>query len=699
MALRFVERKTDVRQLAFKSAAAPGPANPNVSATSTAPSSTATTTHQEPPALAPGPTVYAQPQRTIRNSKSLNAHAQPFTSSPSRSPPPYKPQSRAKQWHQRREKEDEIFLNSLPPESPIVSCTKAPSYVQFAGIESPKVSDFLDARDLYRRQLGLPLHVKPKAIASISYDQLLALPMSRANKQLLRMAIDWCTNAELYEEILMRPLPPGARTSGRSTMTTADEELLLAVSKWRLSEQADIRIMSNAFFVIEALKLRRRAILEPLLNDRIISADVPSITLPQRKEIRRLLSRYRYFCGLDASAFYDQFGLSENVSSFFGVAGRFVQRVLPMGFKPACFVAQQTSLSLLDFPMDGEARAYIDNYLFFGPSKAAILTAVDTFLARCDTAGVIINDRDSIKVYGTSPEEGVTCSPFDCLGERYDLQHSTRTITSSTVEKLQLAVAVVKRQTSELIPCRRLAAVYGILFYATSTFTYELSPKRFFDSIYFLRQMSRVASRTSWDAVAPRLPAAAYDQTQAWLLAALAQSPVPLHTSSPEGEPEIQITVDACEAGWGAVIETAAGTQQLVAYPWTQQDVAAGGLWSSVVTEPLAALRGALVGVPAGTKHVRIVTDHEPLVFAASRGWAASRNYNTMLCRLAECFPETTFSWVHIAGPKNRADPLSRGLAGWSGLWPDEEVRVACHLPTVRFGVATCSMPSVKVGG
>jgi hypothetical protein len=109
-------------------------------------------------------------------------------------------------------------------------------------------------------------------------------------------------------------------------------------------------------------------------------------------------------------------------------------------------------------------------------------------------------------------------------------------------------------------------------------------------------------------------------------------------------------------------------------------------LSSSVVSEPLACVRAACAGVSADMQHVRMISDHQGLVCSAARGYAAARSYNECFVALESLFPSVVFSFAFVAGASNRADPLSRGIAGWS---EPESVEAKVLLP---------GMCSVRVG-
>lgn len=571
--------------------------------------------------------------------------------------------------------------------------SEAPRYVTFAGVEAPKLNDIIrHARTLAERKL--PMHAKPQAVRAIDFAALLKLRMSRARRQHLTELIRWCTDVEKYEEILTRTRDRSDfRTKGRSAMLTADEEILVAIGKWQRSEDDEIRFGSNAFFVVEALKARRRAILEPLLNDLLTKADMSKFSLPQRSEIRQLLASHSFYTSYDASAYYDQFPLSAAVSSFFAVvrgSHSFRQMTLPMGFKPACEIAQCTSMALLDFPhpQGSTSRAYIDNFLFFATTLEGLQETVALFVARCASVGVVLNASE--QVFSTHECIGACTASFDCLGERYSLIRQTRELTDATLAKLKAASSLLREQTTEVVSARRMAALFGILFYAAPILRTKLC--RFPDALNYYRALSAMATDVGWNTAAPRMSPLASAQVSAWLLESLENKPVPL--TEAHRPPALVITVDASLAGWGCIVEPVDAPCSFAAFEWSPSDHQQNALWSSVVAEPLAVVRAVVHCLPAGVHEVLIRSDHQPLVSSAARGYARCGPYNSMLARLAEIFPAVSFKFEHVPGVLNRADPYSRGQHGWtkavSPLGPlqqtDLSLRVGTVFPLVRVG-------------
>lgn len=570
----------------------------------------------------------------------------------------------------------------------------APAFVRFAGLEAPKLTDFGSKgadRASKKSASKLPMHVKPHAVRTFDregFGQLKSQHLTDALQELT-----WIHDIRRFTTALARAKAASIvgrdLLRGHCSLLLHDLEVFRAVRKIEVEEQLERVIATcNVFAVIETLKHRRRGITEPLINDFLLKEEMSRVVLPSRSRIRQLMQEHAFFCQYDSAAFYDQFELSLEVSRVFAFcAGSgsqrqwFRQRTLPMGFRPSCAVAQAVSKVLADVSVAGVVpECYIDNYFFFATSRAAIEEASRIFKERCKLAGVVLNEDGGAIVSSSEASAQV-----EVLGERYDMHRRTRTITDSVREKLQAAVHTTQWQRTQSISCRNMAAVYGILFFASANFGY--APKAHFDALYFYRQLSRYAQEKGWSSAAPRLPMIEDEQISDWLLRMLAHAPVPITSSAQL--PDRRVTFDACELGWGAVIECGTtGATSFFALPWDSSTRDSHHLQSSVVSEPLAAFRAACVAVVEGVRHVRLVSDHEPLVRAGERGYAAARSYNALFVALERSFPDVHFSYEFVPGSRNRADPWSRGLCGWSGI---EEPRVLCGVdlfPEVSVGDA-----------
>ena len=164
-----------------------------------------------------------------------------------------------------------------------------------------------------------------------------------------------------------------------------------------------------------------------------------------------------------------------------------------MGFRPSCDVAQTTSEMLIDFPLppDSAAKAYIDNFLFASQSLESLKAMMKTFLERCDAIGLVLNDRDPPI---TSGDDGYN-PEADVLGEHYNAATGKRSLTASALEKLALAVEVTEQQSYDLTARRSIAAVFGILFYASAVFNIKMS--KYWHAMKAYRNIAAAASQSA----------------------------------------------------------------------------------------------------------------------------------------------------------------------------------------------------------
>jgi hypothetical protein len=391
----------------------------------------------------------------------------------------------------------------------------------------------------------------------------------------------------------------------------------------------------------------------------------------------------RFFAQLDASSYYDQFELSESVANVFSFfckrrSSWYRLRTLPMGFRGSCALAQLVSQVLIDVGVEGVSSAsYIDNFFFWSDSRTALTEAIEKFRSRCAASGVVLNkDQMAGHIFNVDDD---SLDTFDCLGEQY--RGKTRTITETTRAKLQAAVEVLRQQDTETVSLKRVAAVFGIAFFAAGVFGFTNSSvgmARRFDSLFFYRQCSAAGQRDGWSKACPRMPPQVRQQTAEWLLDLLAHAPVPI-VPPQHPSPQMVITFDACETGWGChIADTSTGCSSFHAQAWTSAQLAQHNVAFSVVSEPLGCLMAVCRALSSGApRHVLLRSDHQGLVFAARRGYAAARSYNDLIASLQQLFPLVTFSFEFVPGISNKADAFSRGLFGWG-----DDISV----PTVRVG-------------
>lgn len=207
---------------------------------------------------------------------------------------------------------------------------------------------------------------------------------------------------------------------------------------------------------------------------------------------------------VDWSAFYDQFELSDDVSTFFSFRapnGRvYSMKVLPMGLKQSVGVAQFATLQLLNFELSVYAEAYIDNVRLIHAIREVLIRDAATLLCRCAEANVTVNEVD-VSVKGLPGDEqmklAMTLAAPLCkrvgpwLGEDYDYGAKTVDATEKTREKVS-ACLDTNRPTY-----RTFAAMAGILQYASRTLGVPLAP--YFAAVLFAKQRWSDTDRRTFD--------------------------------------------------------------------------------------------------------------------------------------------------------------------------------------------------------
>ena len=371
----------------------------------------------------------------------------------------------------------------------------------------------------------------------------------------------------------------------------------------------------------------------------------------------------------DAAAYFDQFLLENCVRDFNGFQGPdgkwYASKVLTMGFKGACDVAQATSEAVSDFEMnDTDSLQYVDNFCFGDDNRDQLVRVAKIFLARCKAAGIILNS-----------EEIIITDSFDCLGEHFAWMSCAtgdlacmRSLTESTMSKLDavrhLIVNIFRRPTT----ARQTAAIFGVLFFANGVVGAPSWLARTWNALRHFRHVAAGAEAQGWDSLVPPPTFEAATELLAWCSWLQKNIPVPNspdeeHTTQPA---EITIFTDASEWGFGAVA-IVDGCVRVLSRPWSPGDRVVFNVASSAVAEPLAVLRCAQHFVEGGKSRVQIFSDHLPFVFSCGAGYGKSFMYNKVILDMNRLFPFTSFFISFIPGRLNPADPYSRGKWGNRG--------------------------------
>lgn len=495
-----------------------------------------------------------------------------------------------------------------------------------------------------RNTSGLPLHVKPEVLGSLKVREVLKLPQSETKQRTLEHALRWIEPSEVYA-VLQSGLDTFTSRDPRVSFTDTQLKVLLDVRK--LTPTADVAAWCNGFTLAEDRPegARLRPIFEPLINDILVNHVNPLLhtttRYTPRNEIRAAVFRSSAAVQFDYAAWFDQIKLHESIQRFFGVGtpgSTYCLPYLPMGYRPSCEVAEALTESISDVPDRGDVfvATCVDNILFTGDNDRLVETA-EKFVERCAKVGALLKNAEI---------EVSTC--YDFLGEHYDHTEKTRCLTSKTQQKAAFGARVLAAKTS--LTTRQILALYGLLLYAANTL--RITVGRYHWAMRFLSSVAATPLTQHH-----QIPADALEQLSEWADIAAKNVPVPVWT--PTVEPDLEIYTDASAHGWGAISLSAHGTLMQESHEWTVADWQNWNLSSSVAAEPLALIKSVACLVPVTAKHVRIHTDHLPLVWAFRKGFGKAFAYSNAIRFLSE-FANTTFELCFIEGILNPADVLSR---------------------------------------
>jgi hypothetical protein len=139
---------------------------------------------------------------------------------------------------------------------------------------------------------------------------------------------------------------------------------------------------------------------------------------------------------LDFAGWYDQFKYKGAVKRFFCFSHngkRYRLRSLSMGQRHAVAIGHLTTLRLLDFPMDCDYEAYIDNVRFVG-SREEVLRAAEVFIVRCRAARAKINE--DVEGLAAEVAESLLRQEGEWLGEQVDYKSKTVKCSERTLLKV-----------------------------------------------------------------------------------------------------------------------------------------------------------------------------------------------------------------------------------------------------------------------
>jgi hypothetical protein len=516
-----------------------------------------------------------------------------------------------------------------------------------------------------------PIFKAKDVSATLNWAALDGLEMDNITRAELMEARPWTIMSPYYEEIEAWMTTNKTR-EGRQRIAEDHVKTMIEYRKY-VKSSGGPRFQCNTFSVSEMKLVENedsywqeylRPIVEPIANDAITALKLPvTVVFDDRKVVRAAAAKARCAIEFDVAACYDQISVEAPLRRFFAVTPTEDLAVLSMGYKPSCKVAQAVVRTLLPPPsilteLRVIAVTRVDNVVFFGDEEGC-RKAAEIFKMRCHTCGVILNNESHHdKIVGK----------VDFLGESFTFLVPTESTTSTTVQNTTKTLVKLKMvaellATTATMTARRVAAIIGLCVFAAGVVNQTLSEHHF-----CLRFLAQLEVSAGWD-VTISIPWKIHTQLREWVSSLVRHQPVNL--TPKEMSEQMEIWVDASEWGWGAV-SVLRGTTKYASGRWTDEERLRHRVESSVVAEPLA-LRKAVARfcTPGANTHVRINTDHLPMVFAWRKGVGKCFAYSEAITFLAR-FSGTTFEVMFVPGEENPADALSRG-----GLQPSQSLRHA----------------------
>lgn len=496
-----------------------------------------------------------------------------------------------------------------------------------------------------------PLHLKK--VRFMDLDALLELPMSANTKEYLQNALRWLSDEAPYNKALQEATKK-AHTKFRHPLFTSEEMEQMRGIKYESWKGTSATTQFPVFgFPVSQIKPAGevlRPVWSPAINAVIPDSALQQLHLPSQKEIaEKSVGTGDYlWCQLDARSCYDQFELKQPVKRFFCFLGEQKQIcnlvALPMGFRPAVEISSAVLWALLDFPRSPyvTVTSHIDNVRFGGPQKE-MAEAVIEFVRRAKACDYQLDASPM-----SFEEVKLLSPPVDTfLGIQFDYPQQTRNLPPKALKKLQLLHSIT------ITPSKfQLASAVGLLTWCASILRFNWT------SVWHLLRKYAI-SMTTWK---PRekvmLSRAEFAELQVLLAFCEQNAPVEIAESAC---PQIDtlVVTDASSMGWGAIINHGAegNDPKIVSERWAEE------VQSSVTAEPEAAWRALQLiskKVPSA-KHVMLLTDHLPLVFANRKGRAIAWSYNGFIARALSLPFKVSVGF--IPGHKNPADAPSRGRA------------------------------------
>ena len=434
-----------------------------------------------------------------------------------------------------------------------------------------------------------------------------------------------------------------------------------------------IRGRVRIFTAGEPAKQRRRPIKNTAdINDIYGKESLLGLTFPTKADIIAMLHKGSHMAAFDFSAWYDHFPLNVAIRNRLcfkaGNGKTYRLRVLGMGQRQACEIAQAATDAIRDFPRSSAASlSIIDNVLFVGTPSDCAADAL-AFYRRAGQAGATLNDvtseAEALDMISTAGDWG---------GIHLDFTDKTACLAEKTVAKTRASFGNMAQWTYRLF-----AAHVGLLFWAVGII--DVPVHKYYDLLKFVGEVGRrmQANPDQWDDPI-ELWSGAKSCLEEWTRLVLDNVPrrVPAET-----EADLFVACDASRWGYGFVaFDALTGAVHHHGEKWRWplvQRYGRAAFQRSVFTEPLGIVNSMCRLLhPEKPRTVRIGTDNTPSEATFRRGFnSRSFHLNACVSRLKTLFPHHRFELVYVPGPLNPSDGVSRGETpatwtwkGYAGCW------------------------------
>lgn len=514
-----------------------------------------------------------------------------------------------------------------------------------------------------------PIHAKK--IGRLYLDGIAALPGSSSTLDAWLHELQWLRSDDRYRAVPIRDHNNIPRARYKSVWMKWLQECGVVAP----ISPDQIRGHVKMFAVLEPAKKRFRSIKHTeLINVHCGRETLTPCSFPTKSDISKFVAAGEFFIALDFAAMYDQFELSDEVSSrmcFMHNGNYYRLKTLAMGQRQAVEIANSATQRILDFPRRSKAcHSIIDNVIFVGARDDVVHDAW-TFINRCKQVNATLNEID-VRTATLDDVSNLARRDGDWAGIHIDLEKKTVSLTEKAVAKTLTSWLNRERWT-----WRDYAAHIGLLFWAWRILTVPMA--EFFDILRFNSFVGKLMTEhqppprpdgsypknLEWDKPAA-IPDGVLPMLTSWTILVIANLP---RVVRPESAPELYIESDASGFGYGyTAFDVATGEISSWGTAWTDDDRAIHGdkLGKSVYSEPLGVrnnLRHVTRRYP-NVRNIAVGTDNTVAEASFNRGFNSHSFHINRCVRLLEReFPAThyTLSFKYVPGNENLGDGPSRG--------------------------------------